>query len=667
MDNGKNVFSGFSAMSLKNKLTGSFVLMVLIPLLVVAVIIGYTTYNSYVENLEQQNISTASMKAKNVETMLRLTKDMLVSLADQQCFQDMNVEQMNAVLKQFKKEHPQIQNVAVAGLDGMQVARDDNNLFSIGDRDYFKEVVKGKDYFYNDAIISKATKEISFAESAAIKKDGKLVGVIYILVRLQVIGDVLNYNPANAKDDGKIVYLTDSKGNVMIHPDSKYTSELTNWKDLPPVASAMNGQTANLNYVNAAGDECIGASAPIEGIGWSVVVENERAEALETIVHLLITLLIICLVMLVIAFVGAKVLSAKLVGPLVEMSDQSARFAEGDLTGRIPVRSNDEIGRTATAFNNMADKVQAIIKEIHDAAENVGNSAGSLTLNAQQSADAAGNVAETVSEVASGMSTQSDNITAARNSVDVFFGTIKDMKKNTDSINTASDETAAAAQSGSEMMKDAISKMSDIEASVEKTAETVRILGENSQAIGSIVDTIVAIADQTNLLALNAAIEAARAGEAGRGFNVVADEVRKLAEESQKSAVEIKNKIESIQSDTADAIRTMEAGHKDVEAGTDSIHAVGVQFNAIQERINGIKTQVNAFQTAAASISSAASEIVDSVTQIDEVSRNTSKHTETISAAAEEQSAATEEIASSSSVLEGLAKKLQDAVGQFKI
>lgn len=662
-----NLLGGFSDMSLKTKLTGSFILIVLIPLLFVAVIIGYNTYNSYVETLEQQNLSTASMKAKNVETMLRLTKDMLVSLADQQCFKDMDVAQMNVVLRQFKKEHPEIQNVAVAGLDGMQIARDDTNLFSIADRDYFKEIVKGKDYYYNDAIISKATNAISFAESAAIKKDGQLVGIVYILVRLQVVDDVLNYKPADMKDDGNIVYLTDSKGNVMIHPDPKYTAELTSWKDLAPVASAMSGKTANLNYVNAAGDECIGASAPVEGIGWSVVVENERAEAMQTIVGLLQLMLIVCLVMLAVAFIGGKLLAAKLVGPLVDMADQSARFAEGDLTGRIPVESNDEIGKTAIAFNNMADKVHDIIKSIQDAAENVGNSAGSLTLNAQQSADAAGNVAETVSEVAAGMTTQSDNITAARNSVDVFFGTIQDMKKNTDSINTASDETAAAAQSGSEMMKDAISKMSDIEASVERTAETVRILGENSRAIGSIVDTIVAIADQTNLLALNAAIEAARAGEAGRGFNVVADEVRKLAEESQKSAVEIKDKIESIQSDTADAIRTMEAGHKDVEAGTDSIHAVGVQFNAIQERINGIKTQVNAFQTAAASISSAASEIVDSVTQIDEVSRNTSKHTETISAAAEEQSAATEEIASSSSVLEGLAKKLQDAVGQFKI
>ena len=654
-------------MSLKNKLTGSFILIVLIPLLVVAGIIGYSTYNSYIETVERQNMATASMKAKNVETMVTMTKDMLVSLADQQCFKDMDVPQMNAVLRQFKKEHPEIQNVAVAGLDGMQVARDDTNLFSIADRDYFKEVVKGKDYYYNDAIISKATKEISFAESVAIKKDGQLVGIVYVLIRLKVIDDILNYRPDGLPDDGNIAYLTDSKGNVMIHPDPQYTATLTNWKDMAPVASAMSGKTANVDYVNAAGDECIGASAPVEGIGWSVVVENERAEALQTIVGLFELILTVCLIMLAVAIISGKLLAGKLVGPLVEMADQSARFAEGDLTGRIPVKSNDEIGKTAVAFNNMADKVHDIIKSIQDAAENVGNSAGSLTLNAQQSADAAGNVAETVSEVAAGMTTQSDNITAARNSVDVFFGTIQDMKKNTDSINTASDETAEAAQSGSKMMEDAISKMSDIEASVERTAETVRILGENSRAIGSIVDTIVAIADQTNLLALNAAIEAARAGEAGRGFNVVADEVRKLAEESQKSAVEIKDKIESIQSDTAEAIRTMEAGHKDVEAGTDSIHAVGVQFNAIQERINGIKTQVNAFQTAAASISSAASEIVDSVTQIDEVSRNTSKHTETISAAAEEQSAATEEIASSSSVLEGLAKKLQSAVGQFKI
>lgn len=667
MNETARVFNYWDDMSLKNKLTIGFMTVVFIPLFFVAVIVGYQTYTSYLDNLEQQNIFAASAKAKNVETAMTMTTSALASLADQECFKDMDAAKIKPVLEQFKREHPEIQNVAVAGLDGMQIARDEGKMFFVGDRDYVKEIVKGKDVFYNDAIISRATNEISFAESVSIKKEGKLVGICYVLVRIKIIDDILNYKAGNEKDSGQIRYITDTKGNVLIHPDPKYTQELTNWKDLPPVAAAMKGEVSNLDYVNADGDECVGASAPIEGVGWSVVVENKRSDALQPIVQLITMMIVVSLIMMIVSFFAARFLASKLVGPLVEMADESARFAQGDLTGRIPVRTNDEIGKTAAAFNNMAEKMHEIIKNINGAAENVGHSAGSLNLNAQQSAEAAGNVAETVSQVAEGMSTQAENITAARNSVDVFFGTIKEMKKNTDSINNASDETAVAAQSGAEMMTDAVNKMKDIETSVARTAETIRVLSENSRAIGSIVDTIVAIADQTNLLALNAAIEAASAGEAGRGFNVVAGEVRKLAEESQKAAVEIKNKIESIQSDTDDAIKTMEAGSKDVQAGTTSINAVGEQFKAIQTRINDIKSQVNTFQTAAGSISNAAESIVASVKQIDEVSKTTSKHTETISAAAEEQSAATEEIASSSSVLEELAKKLQDMVGKFKI
>ena len=662
----KNLVSSGSDMSLRTKLTISFMLMVFIPVLLVAIVSGRAFYNSYLHDVERQNISVAALKAKNVKDVLTMTKDALASMAMQNEFYEMNAEAIKPILEDYAKKHPEIQNIAVSGLDGMQIARDSGKLFSIADRPYFQEVLKGKDYFYNDAMISKATGEISFAESVPIKNNGQLVGVLYVTVRLKIVDDILKYS---ADDDSKsqIQYLTDSKGNVMIHPNSQYTATLTNWHDVAPVASAMSGKVANLEYVNPDGDECMGASAPVEGIGWSVVVESKRSDAMEPIFSLMFMIAGMCVVMLVIAFIAAKLLTNKIVGPLVDMSDKAAQVADGDLTTRIDIDTDDEVGRTAAAFNNMAKKMQDIVKSISAASNEVSSSAGSLTMNAKQSAEAAGNVAETVTQVAEGMNKQADNITAAKGSVDIFFGTIQDMKATTDKINAASNETAKAAISGQEMMGDAVDKMKNIETSVAKTAETIRILGENSQAIGGIVDTIVAIADQTNLLALNAAIEAARAGDAGRGFAVVAEEVRKLAEESQKAAVEIKEKINSIQSDTDDAINTMEAGRGDVQAGTESINAVGKQFNAIQERIDGVKAQLNVFQQAAESISTAASKIVNSVDKIDEASREAVGHTQTISAAAEEQSASTEEIASASSVLEDLAGKLHDTVKAFKL
>lgn len=661
-----SLFQGGSDMSLRQKLTISFMLMVFIPVLLVAIVGCRAFYTNYLHDIERQNISVAAMKAKNVESVLTMTKDALASMAEQDSFKAMDAAAITPILQDYAKKHPEIQNIAVSGLDGMQIARDQGKLFSIADRPYFQELLKGKDYFYNDAMISKATGEISFAESVPIKNNGQLVGVLYVTVRLKIVDDILQYS---VDDDAKsqIEYLTDSKGNVMIHPNSEYTSTLTNWSDVAPVASAMSGKVANLEYINPAGDDCIGASAPVEGIGWSVVVESKHSDAMTPIFNLMFLIAGMCVVMLVIAFIAARILTGKIVGPLVDMSGKAAQVAGGDLTSRIDIDTDDEVGRTAAAFNNMAEKMQGIVKDIRTASQEVSSSAGSLTMNAKQSAEAAGNVAETVTQVAYGMNKQADNITAAKSSVDIFFGTIQEMKATTDKINEASNDTAKAAISGQEMMGDAVEKMQNIETSVAKTAETIRILGENSQAIGGIVDTIVAIADQTNLLALNAAIEAARAGDAGRGFAVVAEEVRKLAEESQKAAVEIKEKINSIQSDTDDAINTMEAGRGDVKAGTDSITAVGKQFNAIQEKIDGVKAQLNVFQEAAESISTAASKIVTSVDKIDEASREAVGHTQTISAAAEEQSASTEEIASASSVLEDLANKLYDSVKAFKL
>src|SRR5205085_12675901 len=117
-----------------------------------------------------------------------------------------------------------------------------------------------------------------------------------------------------------------------------------------------------------------------------------------------------------------------------------------------------------------------------------------------------------------------------------------------------------AATNGAEIVHKSVDGMKAIQATVSESAKVIATLGESSQKIGTIVETINEIAEQTNLLALNAAIEAARAGEAGRGFAVVADEVRKLAERSGNATREIGQLISDIQSQTSQAVKSMQAG-----------------------------------------------------------------------------------------------------------
>ena len=360
--------------------------------------------------------------------------------------------------------------------------------------------------------------------------------------------------------------------------------------------------------------------------------------------------------------------ASRIMKPIADLEAHAEELAKGNLSlDDLPITSSDEIGTLTNAFNVMSGNIRKMISHMAKTAEQVAASSEELTANAQQSADAAVHVAETVGEVSMGMSQQLNDIDGAKKSVDTVYTDITSMADKARTVTTTSGQTAEAAQTGGKLMESAVGRMGNIEQSVMSSADAVRKLGENSQQIGQIVEAISSIAEQTNLLALNAAIEAARAGEHGRGFAVVAEEVRKLAAESQTSAEQIKERIASIQRDTTEAVASMEAGTEEVKSGTAAIREVGTQFSDILSMVNGIKSQMEEINASVQTVSNGAGHIVEAVDSIDTVSRSTAKNTQTISAATEEQSASNEEIAAASQALANLATDMQTAIGQFKL
>ncbi len=226
---------------------------------------------------------------------------------------------------------------------------------------------------------------------------------------------------------------------------------------------------------------------------------------------------------------------------------------DGDLTHRIEIISNDEIGDVARAFNRILDKFQNAIVKVAAVTNNLAGNSEELSA--------------TTSQVDAGTSEQAERISQSAVVMSEMSQIIVDVAKNASQASGATQESFDLASDGKSIVHQTVSKMMNISDNISTASQNVANLGESSKEIGDIINVINDIAGQTNLLALNAAIEAARAGEQGRGFAVVADEVRKLAEKTGKATGEITEKIKKIQKETEISIENMEKNRVDAEEG----------------------------------------------------------------------------------------------------
>lgn len=547
---------------------------------------------------------------------------------------------------------------------------DITNDFDARTRDWYKDAKNTGSSLFTAAYVSSGGSsdgKIVISYAVPLKADsGKTIGALCEDIDLSVLENVVKKVNYEGQGTGIII---DKKGQIIASSgEEKVMSLIHDDKELTSYYDAMLAQPTGYFEISRGGETEMFAYTTLERPGWIVGLFVPKDYVFASLTKLKIVYTVLCLLGLILITIGGAIFAKQITSVVVRLKDHAVELSQGNLAvADLEVTSNDEFGDLTKSFNTMKAHLHDLIKQMSSVSEQVAAASEELTAGAHQSAEASTNVAETITKIAEGMQNQNNSIDEAKKEVDAVFTEMQAMTDNTKVIADTSNDTAIAAKTGEQLMNNAMQKMEHIESSVMSSADTVRILGENSKEIGAIVETIVAIADQTNLLALNAAIEAARAGEAGKGFAVVAEEVRKLAAESQTSAEKIKEKISSIQLDTNQAVIAMQEGTVEVQAGTEAINEVGRQFKDIMQKVSDIKTQIDAFHAASSRITNGAERIVGAVDSIDEVSRETASHTETISAAAEEQSASSTEIASSSDSLAKMASELQNATNKFKL
>jgi methyl-accepting chemotaxis protein len=321
------------------------------------------------------------------------------------------------------------------------------------------------------------------------------------------------------------------------------------------------------------------------------------------------------------------------------LSVGAQRIADGDLTVRIALDSQDELTQVGRGFNTMAGALAALIGKIQASAGDVSNAA-------VQMADSSTRINEgsqRQSEAAASMAAAIEQSTVGINQIAEFARDALAM----------SSEAGQMSDQGSEIVNRTVEEMQGIATTVTQSAELIGELGRQSASISAIVNVIKDIADQTNLLALNAAIEAARAGDQGRGFAVVADEVRKLAERTTSSTQDISAMIASIQTGTAQAVASMQDGVARVAGGVELAQSAGVAIEKVR--------------TGAARVVHSINDISLALKEQGEASNEVAGNVERIAQMAEENNAAIAQTAAAARQLEQLAIALQDEVRHYRV
>ncbi|NFV70919.1 methyl-accepting chemotaxis protein, partial [Clostridium botulinum] len=362
----------------------------------------------------------------------------------------------------------------------------------------------------------------------------------------------------------------------------KLGSEYSDKEKLEEVKKALELNTTQVNNLSTDLEIFIPVKAN-NGINLAICIGIKSSVITKAKYILLGILLIVMVVSLMIVRIiigGITRKQTKSITVLVNKMKEMSKL-EGDLTKRIDIESNDEIGELAQYTNEMLDTIQQILIDVKDVSDRLNSDNKEFNNAFNRSAEQFQDTTMLTKNINEKIHNQSLWLGDISNSVSQFNDTVKDVTLSTKEVAAQSINTTNSANDGNEYIKKLEVHSNDISKVVNKTSTLVNSLGNKSEQINGIADTIGAIADQTNLLALNASIEAMHAGERGKGFAVVAEEVGKLAFESSKSSEEIFNLIQEVRQGINSAEVSMQEVSKKTVEQTDFIKSVSDKFKDI--------------------------------------------------------------------------------------
>lgn len=460
----------------------------------------------------------------------------------------------------------------------------------------------------------------------------------YIFV-YQYDGTNLATRPKPSLEGKNLIKLKDTNGKLLI-------------KDLINIAKS-GGDFYDYIWFNPATDKDepkVSYAVGLNKWGWMVGtgaytnnIQKSITEVTQSIKNennaIFIKELLITLTITILAGVMGIFLARYIANPIQNMSKHMDIIAAGDLSPRMTVTSNDEVGEFSRKFNHFLEKIKGVL--------------GDVSVSASQLSGAASSLNQMCNDTYNAISQQDTETVAMASSVHIIAEKSSEIASNGDTVKLAANVAGEKTKEGTLAVKTNLDSMKSLATDIDQASNSVNAVEKRTDEIKSMLEVIQSVTEQTNLLALNAAIEAARAGEQGRGFAVVADEVRSLAMRSGESAEEIRRIIEGLITDTKFAVECMSTSKERSEQNLTQTEVVSKSLTGIEQSIVSILQTSEIIALASHEQNATVQEMTDNTNRIKSYSSKSAENTRNTSEASEQ--------------LANLSKELLKGISYFKL
>ena len=589
-------------LKLKHKILLSFIIAITITVAALSTISYHNLKAELYEDSETLVASLGKLEAEQITRWFDVRQRMLSAAAP-------HLEQALLPALQQAKEAGRFQLSYFGSIDGVMYDDDpsiDRTGYDPRSRPWYKQAIAE-----NKAIITSPYEDatglgtvVTLAEP--VRTYGQVSGVIAGDIGISKLIEDVNAIELPAKgyammlsEDGTIIaYQNES---MILQPASRIDADIT--------VSNQNKwqQSERLHPVILKGEHKLVYSQAVQGTNWQLVMVLDQTALEAPLTPLLLQQLGIATLVVIAATILISLLVQWLLAPLLRVSQALEQIAggRGDLTRRIDIQSEDEVGILATNFNRFVASQAELIGQIRSQAQQLGDNADQSSIRANQ----------TVAELAR----QQQEVTMVATAVTEMASATQEIANNAEQTAAAAQQSIASTAHGKQQVNKTRDSIHSLSEEMVQASGVIKRLDLHAKEISTVLSTIQGIAEQTNLLALNAAIEAARAGEQGRGFAVVADEVRVLSQRTHKSTEEIQVTITTLQQATNEAVKLMETSRNLAELSVEDAEAATTALTEITTAVSLISDMASQIATAAEEQSQVTGEITQNTTAIKDV------------------------------------------------